>query len=223
MANFLPPQLNLLYEDDDILVVSKASGLLSVASEAEKEETALKYLNEYLRAKKKQQRVHPVHRLDRDTSGVMMFAKNFKTKEKLKLKFAAHDIERTYVAVVEGRLSPSRGTVRSYLYEDATYTVRTTEDENLGKKAITHFQVMDAGDHFTMVEVTLETGRKNQIRVHLASLGHPVAGDTKYGARTNPLGRLGLHAQLLGFDHPATGKHMVFTAPLPDVFRHVRL
>lgn len=214
----LPPELTILHEDEDLIVVVKANGLLTVATEREKETTAQAYLNQYLR-QKGEDRIHVVHRLDRETSGVMMFAKNFPAREKLKDLFAAHDIDRVYVAVVEGRLNPPQGTIQSNLLEKKDLRMVSVGHHADAKLAITHYRTIETKGAYSMLEVTLETGRKNQIRAHLSEAGHPVVGDRLYGSEQNPIGRLGLHAELLGFDHPATGKHMTFTAPIPAAFR----
>jgi 23S rRNA pseudouridine1911/1915/1917 synthase len=215
----LPPALGLLYEDDDLLVVLKSNGLLTVATEREKETTAQAYLNRYLK-QKGEQRVHVVHRLDRETSGVLVFAKNFETRERLKDRFAAHDVDRMYVAIVEGYLDPLRGTIRSHLRERRDLKMVSTDGGDPDARlAVTHYRTIARAHECTVLEVTLETGRKNQIRAQLSEAGHPVVGDTMYGATINPLGRLGLHAKLLGFEHPTTGKKLSFTAPLPKVFR----
>jgi RluA family pseudouridine synthase len=219
IAPLLPPGLAILHEDDDVIVVLKANGLLTVATEREREQTAQAFLNAYL-TEKRQERIHVVHRLDRETSGVLVFAKNFPAREKLKEKFAAHDVDRIYVAIIEGRLSPPEGTFRSFLAEDRSLRMRSVTNDPEAKLAITHYRTIESG-RFSMLEVTLETGRKNQIRAHLSEAGHPIAGDQLYGSTVNPLGRLGLHAKLLGFDHPATGKRMTFTAPLPKQFREL--
>jgi 23S rRNA pseudouridine1911/1915/1917 synthase len=215
----LPPGLAILHEDDDVIVVLKANGLLTVATERERELTAQAFLNVYLR-EKGEERIHVVHRLDRETSGVLVFAKNFPAREKLKEKFAAHDVDRVYVAIIEGTLSPERGTISSYLAEDRSLRMRSVTNDPDAKLAVTHYRTIESGK-WSMLEVTLETGRKNQIRAHLSEAGHPIAGDQLYGSNLNPLGRLGLHAKLLGFDHPTTGKRMTFTAALPKQFREL--
>jgi len=214
----VPPGLAILYEDDDVIVVLKSHGLLSVATEREREHTAQAYLNAYLR-EKGEGRVHVVHRLDRETSGVMLFAKNFEAREKLKERFAAHDIDRVYVAIVEGAMQPPSGTIRSNLIERKDLRMQSVDAHPDAKLAVTHYRTIAASGAYSVLEVTLETGRKNQIRAHLSEAGHPVAGDQLYGAATNPLHRLGLHAKLLGFTHPKSGKRMTFTAPLPRSFR----
>jgi len=220
MQPVLPAGLAILHEDDDVIVVLKSHGLLTVATERERETTAQAYLNAYL-AEKGGQRIHVVHRLDRETSGVLVFAKNFAAREKLKEKFAAHDIERVYVCVVEGALDPPRGTFRSHLRERKDLRMESVEAHPDAKLAVTHYRTIESNGRYSLLEVRLETGRKNQIRTHLAEAGHPVAGDRLYGSTINPLGRLGLHAKLLGFDHPATGKRLVFTAPVPKAFREL--
>jgi 23S rRNA pseudouridine1911/1915/1917 synthase len=214
----LPSTLTLLHEDDDILVVIKANGLLTVATAREDENTAQALLNEYLR-QKTGGRIHVVHRLDRETSGVLVFARNFKAREALKEKFAEHDIDRIYVAIVEGTMEKKAGTIQSNLLERPNLRMESVKRHAEAKVAITHYRTLETSGPYSMLEVTLETGRKNQIRAHLSESGHPIVGDQFYGSRVNPLGRLGLHAQLLGFDHPVTGKRMTFTAPVPKVFR----
>src|SRR5712691_2844905 len=214
----LPSSLTLLHEDDDVLVVIKANGLLTVATEREQENNAQAILNEYLR-EKGGGRIHVVHRLDRETSGVLVFAKNFKAREALKDNFAEHDIDRVYVAVIEGRIDPPAGTIQSHLLERPSLRMESVKRHPAAKLSITHYRTEAARGGYSMLEVTLETGRKNQIRAHLAEKGHPIVGDQFYGSKVNPIGRLGLHAKLLGFDHPTTGKRMTFTAPIPRVFR----
>ncbi|HUP47532.1 MAG TPA: RluA family pseudouridine synthase [Thermoanaerobaculia bacterium] len=216
----LPPELALLHEDDDVIVVLKAHGLLTVATQREKETTAQAYLNDYLRSKGGG-RIHVVHRLDRETSGVLLFAKSFEAREKLKEKFAEHDVERVYVAVIEGTMEPPEGTIRSNLLERKDLKMASVGQHRDAKLAVTHYRTIESKGKYSMLEVTLETGRKNQIRAHLSEAGHAVVGDRLYGSETNPLGRLGLHAKVLGFAHPATGKRMSFTAPVPRSFRRL--
>jgi len=192
----LPAGLALLHEDDDVLVVLKSSGLLTVATERERETTAQAYLNVYLK-EKGEERVHVVHRLDRETSGVLVFAKNFKAREALKEQFAAHTTERMYVGIIEGQLDPPRGTFRSHLLEGRDLRMKSVSAHPDAKLAITHYRTIESNAKYSMLEVRLETGRKNQIRAHLSEAGHPVIGDTLYGSNSNPINRLGLHAKLL--------------------------
>jgi 23S rRNA pseudouridine1911/1915/1917 synthase len=214
----LPPGLAILHEDDALIVVLKSHGLLTVATERERDTTTHAYLNDYLR-QKGEERIHVVHRLDRETSGVLVFAKNFETREALKTQFAAHDVDRVYVAIVEGEMNPPRGTIESYLRERKDLRMESVKSHPDAKLAVTHYRTIQSKAPYSMLEITLETGRKNQIRTHLSEAGHPVIGDRMYGSTVNPIGRLGLHAKLLGFDHPATGKHVVFTAPIPAAFK----
>jgi 23S rRNA pseudouridine1911/1915/1917 synthase len=215
----LNPSLTLLHEDDDLIVIVKPAGLLTVASPGEKEETAQAYLNEYLQARKLRTRIQVVHRLDRDTSGVLVFPKTFYAKERLKEQFADHDVHRLYIAVVEGTLSPPAGTFRSHLLEGKDLRMRSVSASSGGVLAVTHYKTISTSAAYSLLEVRLETGKRNQIRVHLAESGHPVIGDSMYGTGADPIGRLGLHARELGFRHPKDGREMRFEAPLPDSFR----
>lgn len=214
----LPSGMAILHEDRDVIVILKSHGLLTVATERERDATAQAYLNTYL-GSRREDRVHVVHRLDRETSGVLVFAKNFFAREQLKAQFMVHSVERIYVAIIEGAIDPPEGTIESDLFEQKDLKMVSVDAHVDAKHAITHYRTIATKRSYGMIEVTLETGRKNQIRAHLSEAGHPVAGDTMYGAATNPLGRLGLHAKLLGFDHPTSGKHLVFTAALPKEFR----
>ncbi len=202
--------IRILYEDGDLVMIDKPAGLLTVATAFEKKETAYALLNKSYYPKK----VYVVHRLDQETSGVMMFALNEKAQEACKAMFEKHDLQRVYYALIEGHLSQSEGTWRSYQYEDAQYFVHTTEDPLRGKLAITHYRVQKTLKRSSLLELTLETGRKNQIRVHCQAAGHPIVGDKKYGSKTNAE-RLCLHAHLLGFNHPLTGKSLRFQSEVP--------
>jgi tRNA pseudouridine32 synthase/23S rRNA pseudouridine746 synthase/23S rRNA pseudouridine1911/1915/1917 synthase len=213
----LDPRIRILYEDADLIVVDKAEHLLSVPTDEVRHENAEALLGAYAR-------VYHVHRLDRDTSGALVFAKTTHMRDRLQELFAAHDIERVYVAIVFGKLRPPSGTFRSFLAEDRDLRVRSVADASQGKEAITHYRTIASGRRYSMLELTLETGRRNQIRVHLAEAGHPVVGDTMYGRGRDPeLRRLALHARDLGFVHPRTGKKVLFTAELPRAFRDVNL
>lgn len=207
-------RIPVIYEDDDFIVIDKPNGLLSVATAFQREETAYAILKTYYRPRQ----IHIVHRLDQDTSGSMLFAFHEKACEQLKALFEAHDIERNYVGIVEGHLDPADGTWESYLYEDDNYVVRTTTDPAKGEKAITHYRTLTTSKRYALLNLKLETGKKNQIRVHCQVAGHPIAGDKKYGAETNPIKRLALHAHFLSFVHPKTKKRVRFEAPLPDQF-----
>jgi RluA family pseudouridine synthase len=219
----LPEGLAILHEDNDVIVVLKANGLLTVATERERETTAQAYLNVYLGQKKGVERIQVVHRLDRETSGVLIFAKNAYAREQLKEQFAAHTVDRVYVAIIEGQMDPESGTFRSFLRERRDLKMESVDIDAYpeAKFAVTHYRTVETNGRYSMLEVTLETGRKNQIRAHLSEARHPIIGDRMYGSEVNPIGRLGLHAKLLGFDHPVTRAHMVFTAPVPKAFRGV--
>lgn len=204
----------IIYEDNAIIVINKPEGLLSVSTVFEKAETA----HAYLKRKYYPRPIYVVHRLDQDTSGVMVFALTEQSLELLKKKFAAHDIERRYTAIVEGKLSSQKGTWQSYLHENANYVVKSVADSEEGELAITHYEVKACNRNYSHLELRLETGKKNQIRVQCQDAGHPIVGDKKYGSRTNPLKRLGLHAHYLAFAHPLTGKLMSFASPVPTSF-----
>lgn len=210
----IPGKIEILYEDRDLVVVNKPAGLLSVAAAFETVHTVHGFLKKKYRPKK----VHVVHRLDQETSGVMLFALSEAGWEGLKKMFEEHVMERRYCAVVEGHLDEPKGTWQSHLYEDKNYVVHTTNDPLRGRLAITHYSVVAASRRYTRLDLRLETGRKNQIRVHCQGAGVPVVGDKKYGAESNPLNRLGLHAYLIAFAHPVTGKAMRFEAPIPKRF-----
>lgn len=216
----IDPRISILHEDADLIVIDKAAGLLTVASARETEKTAVAFLNAFRGAR----RVHVVQRLDRAASGVLVFAKNADMRNRLVELFKVHDVERVYVAIVHGRLARPSGTFRSWLAEDRSLHVRSVAEPRHGKEAITHYRTLDSGQRYSMLEITLETGRRNQIRVHLAEAGHPIVGDTRYGkGRRNPLGRLALHACRLGLRHPRTGRQVTFTVPVPRAFRELKL
>lgn len=208
-------QIPIIYEDQAIIVIDKPEGLLSVSTAFEKAETA----HASLKRKYYPRPIYVVHRLDQETSGVMVFALSEQSLEQLKKKFEKHDIERRYTGIVEGKLASQSGCWKSYLHENANYVVKVVEDSNQGELAITHYQVKACNKAYSQLELTLETGKKNQIRVHCQHAGHPIVGDKKYGSTCNPLKRLGLHAHYLAFSHPITGKAMSFSSPVPASFK----
>ena len=211
---FITGGIEILFESSDFVVINKPSGLLSVATAFETKETAFAILKNYYRSRK----VYVLHRLDQDTSGVMLFAFNQETCESLKKIFAAHKIERSYTAIIEGNLSTPKGTWKSRLVEDSNYVVHITADEKEGEEAITHYETIASSKRYSWLNLTLETGKKNQIRVHCQVTGHPIAGDKKYGAETNPVKRLCLHAHLLAFEDPFSHKQLRFESPVPEEF-----
>lgn len=205
--------IQILFQDNHLVVIDKPSGLLSVATASEMEMTAHSFLQEKFGKK-----VYVVHRLDKDTSGLMMFALSEEAFNKLQAMFEKHLVERCYMAVVEGKFSKLSGSWESYLYEDEQYLVHSSQDSKRGVFAKTHYEVKRVSNKFSLVEFKLETGKKNQIRVHCQSNHHSIVGDKKYGACTDPLNRLCLHAYLLLFQHPITGKDLTFESSPPKEF-----
>lgn len=216
-SRFVEGDVNILYEDKWMVVIDKPEGLLSVATNFETEDTAHAILKRHYSPVP----VHVVHRIDQDTSGVLVFARTEDARDRFKEMFEKHELERAYTAIIEGSLDQSTGTWESYLYEDEAYVVHETDNTALGRKAITHYAQFGRNRKYAWLQLRLETGRKNQIRVHCQSAGHPIVGDKKYGAKTNPMRRLGLHAHLLAFKHPMTGKQMRFESPLPLSFQKI--
>jgi 23S rRNA pseudouridine1911/1915/1917 synthase len=214
--------LEIVYEDGDLLVVQKPASLLTVATEHEREQTAYAYLRAYLRQEFPGRKLFIVHRLDKFVSGVMTFAKSEAVKDKLQAMFHKHSIERRYWAIVEGRVAKDTGTIQSFLAEDRSRRMRSTVAVESGKHAITHYRVLRRFPHYTTLEVSLETGRKNQIRAHLSEMGHPIVGDKAYGSTIDPFGRIALHAFRLGFVHPTKGKPLLFeTEPPPELRKYL--
>lgn len=212
-------RLEIVYEDDDVMVVNKGYGLLSVGTQShKKEENAYEILRDYVKRVNPANKLYVVHRLDRDTSGLMMFAKTEEAQEVLRHNWNNIVLERLYVAVLEGDLEKDSGFVKSRLAENSQFVVYSTDEPGEGKLAVTHYNVIGRGNGYTLCEFSLDTGRKNQIRVHASDLGHPIAGDRKYGAHTSPIHRLALHARTLRFAHPITRKDMNFETPVPQKF-----
>ena len=246
------PQFNMslpiIYEDDELLVIDKPAGMLSVSTDTEKENTAYHIATDYVKSRTtggvynggnnksivphkgffyeklptkpspKDSRLFIVHRLDRDTSGVLLFAKSEKLKLELQENWEENARYRGYTAVVEGSVTPAQGSITSWLKQTKTLLVYSSDRDGDGKLAITNYAVRQANNSYSLLDISLETGRKNQIRVHMKDLGFPVVGDRKYGAKTDPLKRLGLHAHLLTIKHPVTEKEMTFEAKTPKSF-----
>lgn len=210
--------VRIIYEDSHYVVVEKPAGMLSVSTVFEKGKTVHAYLKNHYRPK----RVYVVHRLDQEASGVMVFALSEDGRDKIKKLFEKHDLTREYTAIVEGKMPlVAQGSWESLLYEDQRYHVHETDDPEKGQIAITHYKIMGSTNKFTQLKLTLETGRKNQIRVHCQNAGFPIVGDEKYGAVTDPIQRLCLHAHLLAFVHPITKKSMRFVSPIPNHFNQI--
>ena len=214
----LPRGLSILHEDRDILVVDKPIGLLTVSTRVEKERTAHAFLEKYIRKgdPKSRKKLYVVHRLDRDTSGVLIFAKTGEAM--LTIKDHWKENKKTYVAVVHGRCEKPADTISSYLTENAAYVVRSTTNTEIGKLSHTAYTVIKQTKYYSLLEIDLLTGRKNQIRVHLSDIGHPVVGDPKYGDLTRKYKRMALHALSISFRHPYNGKPLFFTTPIPPFF-----
>ena len=211
---FIDEGIEILYEDDSMVAVYKPAGILSVATDYSIEEN----VHSYLKRRFKKRRVFPVHRLDREASGVMIFAYTELAQQRLKKRFETHDLKRQYIAVVEGSLTPKQGTWESYLFEDESYYVRSVSDPSIGERAITHYKVIKTTKNACTLLVTLETGKKNQIRVHCSEAGHPILGDKKYGSSLDQPGRIGLHAFQLQIKHPKNEKLMIFEKKPPVSF-----
>lgn len=217
---FHHPRMQMVYEDDDIMVVNKGYGLLSVGTGSLKKElTAYNILKDYVKKGDPSNKVFVVHRLDRATSGLMMFAKNPEAQEAMQHNWNNMVIDRKYVAVVEGYVKDDEGVIKSYLGETSKYEVYSSPEPGEGLKlATTRYKVLKRGHGYSLLEFSLDTGRKNQIRVHAKEIGHPIVGDRKYGAKPSPLGRLALHARSLRFAHPITRRDMKFETPVPARF-----
>jgi len=218
-ARHKPQGLTILYEDQDIIVIDKSSGLLTVKANYEKQKTAHQILTDYIRRgnARSTKQLFVVHRLDRDTSGVLVFAKSFEAKENLKQQWAS--VTKKYIAVVHGVLTQKSGTITSYLAENEDYEVASVEDPEKGKLAITSYKVIKETKKFSLLEIELLTGKKNQIRVHFFESGHPIVNDDKYSNKGKIGGRLALHSQYLTINHPYSGKRLTFEAKVPDYFQ----
>ncbi|MFH1369982.1 MAG: RluA family pseudouridine synthase [Planctomycetota bacterium] len=220
-GKYRPRGLDILYEDEDILVVDKPAGLLTIGTDNNKTGTAYYILTDYVRRgySKSRSRIFIVHRLDKSTSGVMVFAKN--EEAKLRLQTQWKDTKKKYVGVVYGRLAKKEGVISSYLAESKAYVVYSTTDATKGRLAHTAYKVLKESRQFSLLEINLLTGRKNQIRVHMADKGHPVVGDRKYGKPKDRFRRLALHSKSISFKHPVSGRQMTFETKVPNYFNEL--
>lgn len=218
---YQPMGLEILHEDRDIIVVNKAAGLLTIGTGRDGGRTAHAALDDYVKKGnyKSYERIFIVHRLDRDTSGVLVFARSEEAKLTLQKNWAK--VKKTYLAFVEGHPSPPSGTIESYLTENEARRVFSTTDRRKGKLSTTRYQTLKQVGKRSLLEITLLTGRKNQIRVHLADQGWPIVGDSKYGRKIRDNKRLALHSHILCFDHPYSGKAMTFSSPAPATFHQM--
>lgn len=209
--------IKILYEDHDLIVIEKAEGILSMAS-APGQFCVKEVLDAYFQKRHFKCKAHVVHRLDRETSGLMIYAKTIDIQKVLESDWHNIVYDRRYVAVLSGEMEREGGTVHSWLKDNKAFITYSSDTDNGGREAITHYHTLSRKDGYSLVELRLETGRKNQIRVHMSDIGHPVAGDQKYGNGCNPIGRLALHAFRLRFYHPRTGEPMEFETPFPERF-----
>jgi len=219
-AVMFPAPLRLVHQDEHVLVIEKPAGLLTIATEVERTRTVYRLIRDWLDAQAAG-RIFVVHRLDRETSGLLVFARTAAAKHFLQAQFRSRTPERIYVARVEGVVREEEGTLTTRLVEDRAFRVRPARDGR-GQEAITRFRVLQRDRDSTLIELTLVTGRRGQLRAQLAARGHPIVGDRAYGSRRDPLGRVGLHAWRLGFVHPG-GERIVFESPPPPGLRRSRM
>lgn len=210
--------LSIVFEDQYLIVIEKQEGVLSIATEKQKDNTAYSTLSSYLKRQNPANRIFVVHRLDRETSGLMIFAKSEKVQKLLQESWNDTIEERTYLAVTEGSIEKDHGTIVSYLAESKALIVYSSQNPAVGQRAVTHYEVLRRSKKYSLVKFNLETGRKNQIRVHAQDMKHPIIGDAKYGATGNPINRLGLHAWVLSFKHPVTKENLRFETEVPAKF-----
>lgn len=209
--------VKIVYEDQYIVVVDKAVGILSMAA-GHSSLNVKAVLDNYFHKSRQRCQAHVVHRLDRDTSGLMIYAKDMQTEQALERQWHEAVYDRRYVALLSGRMEQKEGTIANWLKDNSAYITYSSPTDNGGKYAVTHFYTLETQANYSLVQFSLETGRKNQIRVHAADIGHPVCGDVKYGNGDNPIGRLCLHAYVLCFYHPVTHEKMEFSTPIPQSF-----
>ncbi len=211
--------LPILYEDEDIIVINKPSGLLSVATDREKGKTAYRLVSDYVASLSPKARIYVVHRLDEDTSGVLVFAKSYAVREALQNHWQEVVETRAYYAIVEGKMEHDEEVLQDYLTQNDLHLVFVTKNRTVGKLATTKYKVIAYKEPYSLLDVHISSGRKNQIRVQLGSRGHYVIGDDKYGEPSDPIGRLGLHAYQLTFTNPLSGKRYDFVTPMPENFK----
>ena len=211
-------KLNIVYEDKNYIVVDEPSGLLTVSTEKEKENTLFHKVLTYLKQKNKNNKVFIVHRLDKETSGLVLFVKNEKLKNLLQKDWDNLVKLREYIAIVEGKPREKEECLKNYLVEDKTLKVHETKNNKIGKLAITKYKVITSIDKYSLLRIEIKTGRKNQIRVQLSNIGNPIIGDKKYNSKSNPIHRMGLHANKLIIINPITKKEMIFETDVPNDF-----
>ena len=221
-TELLHPKVRIIFEDSYLIVVEKKENLLTVKTDNGNELTAFSILKRHVQKSSKSNRIYTVHRLDRETSGVLVFAKSKEVQQALQEKWHTDVKKRIYVAIVEGKMEKENDTIVSWLTEnEKSLKIHSSSFDNGGQQAVTHYRVVKSNDNYSLLEVSLDTGRKNQIRVHMQSASHSITGDKRYGAKANPLGRLALHARILEFYHPVTKKIVRFETPVPRDFLHL--
>lgn len=208
-------KIDIIYEDKEIIVVNKPAGLLCISTDKQKDITMYRMVSDYLKKSNPKSKIYVVHRLDKDTSGIVVFAKNVSIKLALQNNWNEIVTKRGYVAIVEGVVAKDRGVVKNYLKETKTLLVYSSNDKR-GKLAITEYRKVMSNGIYTLMDINIKTGRKNQIRVHMKDIGNVIVGDKKYGSKKNPIRRLCLHANVLEFIHPITKKKMSFEIDIPD-------
>lgn len=212
----------MIYQDEEIIVINKPAGLLSIPTDKVRTKTAFRLVSDYMQHKDKHSRIHVVHRLDEKTSGVLIFAKNQEIKDAFQKNWNQNVKDRGYLAIVDGKMNKSEDTLIHYLSDSKTHLMYLTNRGNpKGKKCITKYKVIAENENYSLLDVHIFTGRKNQIRVQLGAIGHNVIGDDKYGNPTDPIKRLGLHAYLLEYEHPLTKRQFKFRAPIPKEFNQL--
>lgn len=216
------PKLKIIFEDQYLIVVEKKEGLLTVTTGKSDETTAFSILKNHLRRSSPENKIYVVHRLDRETSGIIMFAKSREIQLALQENWHRVITKRVYVALVEGKVAKEKDTIITWLTEnEKSLKIHSSLTDNGGQQAITHYKVVKSNEKYSLLEIELETGRKNQIRVHMQSIGHPIVGDKKYGSDSVIIGRLGLHARILAFIHPMSLENISFETPVPRNFLNI--
>lgn len=210
-------KIDIVYQDKYLIVVNKPYNLLTIATDKEKDRTLYHQILTYEKQKHKANKIFVVHRLDRETSGLIIFAKNEKVKRLLQEKWDDLVVTRGYMAIVEGQVTNDNDVIKSYLKENKNFISYSTNEKD-GRLAITEYKKIKTNKHYSLLQIKIKTGRKNQIRVHMKDINHPIIGDKKYGSKKNPIKRLGLHANILEFNHPITKQLLKFDLSIPKEF-----
>lgn len=211
-------RIEIVYEDKHIIVVNKPYNLLTISTENEKEKTMFHKVFSYIKSKNKNSKVFIVHRLDKDTSGLIIFAKGIKEKQELQSQFEKSSVKRGYIALVEGKPEKEEDTIKSYIAETKTLLSYSTKDTRNGKLAITKYKMISSNNMYSLLDINISTGRKNQIRLHMKDIKHPIVGDSKYDSKYSHAKRMYLHANVLEFVHPNNKKTLRFELPIPKDF-----